>query len=59
MQLDPRAENAAVPVPEDFQPALETVIVMLPALTSTADKTLICPDDPAAKVAVLTPDVVK
>ena len=59
VQPAPLAENVAVPVPDDFQPALVTVITMLPAEISTAENTLIWPSDPAAKVAVSAAAVVK
>jgi hypothetical protein len=50
--LDPRVGNVIVPVPELCQPALVTVITMLPDATLTALNTLICPSAPAASVVV-------
>ena len=45
------ASNVIVPVPDDFHPALVTVITMSPESAYMA-KVLICPFTPAAKVAV-------
>jgi hypothetical protein len=47
-----------VPVPEVFQPALVTVITMLPDSSFMAN-TLTCPFTPAAKVAVSAATVLK
>lgn len=43
--------NVMVPVPDDFHPALVTVMTISPESAYMA-KTLICPATPAAKVAV-------
>ncbi len=47
-----------VPVPDDFHPALVTVITMSPPSPAIAN-TLICPSVPAASVAVSEAAVVK
>lgn len=51
VQASPMLANVIVPVPEDFQPALLTVITILPESAIIA-KVLICPSTPAASVAV-------
>jgi hypothetical protein len=51
--------NVIVPDPDDFHPALATVMTMLPELTLTAANVLICPLTPLANVAVELAAVVK
>ena len=51
--------NVIVPDPLDFQPALETVITILPPLRLSIANTLTCPDTPAANVAVELATVAK
>ena len=59
VQPHPNVANVMVPVPLAFQPALVTVITMLPDAIATALNTLICPAVPAASVAVSAAAVVK
>jgi hypothetical protein len=59
VQPQPIVANVMVPVPLAFQPALVTVMTMLPDAMATALNTLICPVVPAANVAVSAAAVVK